>query len=235
MVSGERLLLIAAEPREFAGVVRFCRKVKRLEWPVYWARSAELNGRETLLVANGAGWGRAARAVDVAGGFGALGLICSMGYCGALEVGMKVGAIFVAERVETEDGQYAAVQPECPREHHVGVLASVSRVAQTAEEKRELRARGAMAVEMEAGGVAARAAELQVPLCCIKSVTDLAEESFHLDLNGALQPDGRFDTMRLIADSCRRPLSLLPELLRLGVRSRMASRTLGEFIGDCRF
>jgi uridine phosphorylase len=235
MVSGERLLLIAAEPREFAGVVRFCRNVRRLEWPVHWARSAELTGRDTLLVANGAGWGRAAQAVDVASESGKLALICSMGYCGALEFGMKVGSIFVAERVETDDGKYATVQPQCRREHRVGVLASVSRVAQTAEEKKALRARGASAVEMEAGGVAAKAAELQVPLCCIKSVTDLAEENLHLDLNGALRSDGRFDTMRLIAESCLRPLSLLPELLRLGMRSRMASRTLGEFIGDCRF
>jgi hypothetical protein len=235
MVSGERLLLIAAEPRELSGVVRFCRNVKRLDWPVHWARSAELNGRETLLMANGAGSSRAAQAVDVARKFGKFGLICSMGYCGALENGMKVGAIFVAERVRTCDGEYAVVQPECLREHHVGVLASVSHVAQTAGEKRELRARGASAVEMEAGGVAAKAVELGLPLCCIKSVTDLAEENFHLDLNRALRSDGRFDTMRLIGDSCRRPLNLLPELLRLGMRSRMASRMLGEFIGDCRF
>jgi nucleoside phosphorylase len=235
MVSGERLLLIAAEPREFAGVVRVCRNVKRLDLPVYWARAAELNGREALLVANGAGSERAAQGVDAARSIGKLGLICSMGYCGALEEGMKVGGIFVAERVDTCDGEYGAVRPECGRTHYVGILASVRRVAQTAEEKRALRARGASAVEMEAGGVAAKAVELEVPLCCIKSVTDLAEESFHLDLNGALRSDGRFDTMRLIAESCRRPLSLLPELLRLGVRSRTASRTLGEFIGDCRF
>jgi len=64
---------------------------------------------------------------------------------------------------------------------------------------------------------------------------DLAEEDFHFDLNCALRADGRFDTMRLIAASCRRPLSLLPELLRLGKRCRIASRTLGEFVADCRF
>jgi nucleoside phosphorylase len=235
MVSGERLLLIAAEPREFSGVLKFCRNVRRLDWPVYWARAAELNGRDALLVANGAGSGRAAMAVDVAREAGKLGLICSMGYCGALAAGMKVGGIFVAERVTSGGREYRAVQPECPRKHDVGVLASIDRVAQTVEEKRVLRRQGAGAVEMESGGVAAKALETQVPLCCIKSVTDLAEETLHLDLNQALRSDGRFDTMRLIADSCRRPLSLLPELLRLGMRSRTASRALGEFIGDCRF
>ncbi len=235
MVSGERLLLIAAEPREFRGLMRFCRKVRRLEWPVHWARAVELNGRECWLAANGAGAARAAQVVDVARSFGKLGLICSMGYCGAVVEEMNVGAVFAAERVRACDREYVTVLPECGRPFHTGVLASVDRVAQTAEEKRELRKRGASAVDMEAAGVAARAEELGVPLCCIKSVTDLAGESLHLDFNGALRSDGRFDTMHLIAASCRRPLTLLPELMRLGMRSRTASRRLGEFIGDCRF
>lgn len=235
MVSGQRLLLIAAEPREFSGLLRFCRNVKRLGWPVHAAWSADLNGREVLLVANGAGRRRAAEAVDVASSMGKLDLICNMGFCGALENGMEIGDIFVAGRVQTGDAEYAAVKPQSTRPHHAGVLASIDRVAQTAGEKRDLRARGASAVEMEAAGVAAKAAELGVPFYCVRSVTDLADEGFRLDFNAALRPDGRFDTMRLIAASCRRPVSLLPELVRLGRRCRTASRTLGEFVADCRF
>lgn len=235
MVSGERLLLIAAEPREFSGLVQSCRNVKLLAWPVYWARSADLNGREVLLVANGAGRRRAAEAVDVARSMSKLDLICNMGFCGALENEMGIGDIFVAGRVQGGDAEYVAVQPKSRHPFHTGVLASIDRVAQTAEEKRGLRARGASAVEMEAAGVAAKAAELAVPFYCVRSVTDLADETFGLDLNAALRADGRFDTMRLIAASCRRPLSLLPELLRLGKRCRIATRTLGEFVADCRF
>ena len=235
MVSGERLLLIAAEPREFSGLVQFCRNVKRLGWPVYSARSADLNGREVLLVANGAGRRLAAQAVDVASSMGKLDLICNMGFCGALESGMEIGDIFVAGRVQGGDAEYVAVTPQSTRPYHAGVLASIDRVAQTAGEKSELRARGASAVEMEAAGVAAKAAQLALPFYCVRSVTDLANETFLLDFNAALRPDGRFDTMRLIAASCRRPLSLLPELLRLGKRCRIASRTLGEFVADCRF
>lgn len=235
MVSGERLLLIAAEPREFQGLLKFCRNVRRLAWPVHWARAVELNGRESWLVANGAGPARAAQAVDVAQSFGKPDLICSMGYCGALVEEMNAGAIFVAERVETCDKEYVTVRPECGQPFHTGVLSSIAHVAQVAEEKKELGRRGASAVDMEAAGVAAKAEELRIPLCCIKSVTDLAGESFHLDLNRALRSDGRFDTMQLIAASCRRPLKLLPELLRLGKRSHTASRALGEFIGHCRF
>ncbi len=228
-------MLIAAEPREFSGLLKYCRNVRPLAWSVHWARSVELNGRQAVLAANGAGRARAAQAVAVASSAGRLDLICNMGFCGALESGMAIGDIFVAERVQTGDREFATVKPQSARPHHAGILASIDRVAQTAEEKRDLRVRGASAVEMEAAGVAAKAGELNVPFYCVRSITDLADESFAFDFNAALRSDGRFDTMRLIAASCRRPLSLLPELLRLGARCRTASRTLGEFVADCRF
>jgi nucleoside phosphorylase len=235
MVSGQRLLLVGAEAREFGGVLKFCRNVRPLGWPVHWSRSAEMNGREVLLAANGAGAARAAAVVETAHGAGRLDLICSMGFCGALEDDMRIGDIFVAERVQADGVDFPAAKPETVRPHHSGVLASIDRVAQTADEKAALHRRGASAVEMEAAGAAAKAAGYGLPFYCVRSVTDLAGESFQLDLNSALRSDGKFATMQLIAASCRRPLSLLPELLRLGRRSYTAARTLGEFLADCRF
>jgi adenosylhomocysteine nucleosidase len=235
MVSGQRLLLVGAEAREFSGVLKFCRNVKPLDWPVHWSRRALLNGQEVLLAANGAGAARAAAAVEAAHAAGSLDLICSMGFCGALEDDMRIGDIFVAERVQGDGVEYAAVEPQSARPHRTGVLASIHRVAQTADEKTALRKRGASAVEMEAAGVAAKAVELGLAFYSVRSVTDLAHESFQLDFNAAMRSDGRFATMQLIAASCRRPLSLLPELLRLGRRSYTASRMLGEFLADCRF
>jgi len=228
-------LFVAAERRELAGLLKFCRNVKPLGWPVYWARAAELNGTAVALVTNGAGRVRAAGAVDAARSHGNIDWICSMGYCGALENGMKVGDIFVAGSVRTCGREYAATKAHSELPQRSGILVSIDHVAQTAEEKRQLRSSGAAAVDMEAGGVAEKAAEMRLPFYCVRSVTDLADESFHLDLNSALRPDGRFDTMRLIAATCRQPRTLLPELVRLGRRSRVASQTLGEFIAGCRF
>jgi len=228
-------LLVGAEPREFSGLVKFCRNVKAAAWPVNWARSAEIEGRQVWLVANGAGARRAALAVNAASVVTKLDWVCSMGYCGALEDSMAAGEIFVAERVESPWGSYPARRLESDRRYKTGVLVSIDHVARTREEKRQLRERGASAVEMEAGGVARTAAELSLPFYCVRSVTDLAGESFDFDFNEALRSDGRFDTMRLIAATCRRPLSLLPEFVRLWRRSRAASQTLGEFIASCRF
>ena len=194
-----------------------------------------MNGHEVLMAANGAGAARAAAAVEAAHAAGGLDLICSMGFCGALKDDMRIGDIFVAERVQADGVEYVAAKPETARPHHTGVLESIDHVAQTAEEKASLRRGGASAVEMEAAGAAATAARFALPFYCVRSVTDLAGESFRLDLNSALRSDGKFATMQLIAASCRRPVSRLPELLRLGRRARAASQTLGEFVADCRF
>jgi len=152
------VLLIAAEALEFRGLLKHCRNVKPLSWPVHWARRAELNGRELWLAANGAGAQRAARVVDIAKAAGEPEVVCSVGFCGGLSADLKAGDIFVAERVQACGHEYGVMKPQSPKPHHIGILASIDRVAQTVEEKAELRARGAAAVEMEAGGVVARAA-----------------------------------------------------------------------------
>jgi nucleoside phosphorylase len=108
-------------------------------------------------------------------------------------------------------------------------------VAQTAAEKRRLRSGGGSVVEMEAAGVADRAAARGVPFYCVRVVTDLAGEDMANDFNRALRPDGHFATMSILRDTLRNPLVRLPELLRLRNRCVRAARVLGDFIADCRF
>ena len=93
----------------------------------------------------------------------------------------------------------------------------------------------AIAVEMEAAGVAQRAQTLGLPFFCVKAVTDLAGETMANDFNAVLRSDGRFDTIGILASSLRHPWVRLPELFRLRSRSLLAARSLGEFIADCRF
>ncbi|MDQ2900325.1 MAG: hypothetical protein M3Y07_11060, partial [Acidobacteriota bacterium] len=105
----------------------------------------------------------------------------------------------------------------------------------TAGEKRQLRQTGAIAVEMEAGGAAAKAAELGVPFYCIRAVSDLAGETFSCDFNAALRQDGQFDTMRLLTSAMRKPVSRFPELFHLQRRCATASKNLGAFLAGCEF
>jgi adenosylhomocysteine nucleosidase len=235
MVSVERILLVAAEPREFDGLLPFCTKVRRLAWPVYWARAAESSGRKLWMVANGAGAVHAVKAAEAACQVGRPEAIVSMGFCGALDPALNIGDVFVATAVDAGGSRFDVRQPQSDAPHATGVLISVDRVAQTAAVKQLLRATGASAVEMEAGGVAQFATAHGIPLFCVKSVTDTAAQDFVLDFNKALLSDGHFGTIKLLTSALRNPGGAFPELFRLRRFCRIATRTLGEFIAGCRF
>jgi nucleoside phosphorylase len=188
-----------------------------------------------VLVANGAGAQRAAAAVDAAlRGFPSDAIV-STGFCGALAPVLDVADIVVGSGISAGSRIFPALYPACARVHHTGVICSIDHVAQTAAEKRRLRSGGGSVVEMEAAGVADRAAARGVPFYCVRVVTDLAHEDMATDFNRALRPDGRFATISILRDTLRNPLVGLPELLRLRNRCVRAARVLGDFIADCRF
>jgi nucleoside phosphorylase len=222
------LLLVAADPMEFAGLRKHCTQVERLVLPVDWARTADLRGNRIVMIANGAGARQAARAVDAAPEVRA---IVSTGFCGALDPALAIGDIFVATSIRG----VAVSAPPATGRCATGELASIGHVAQTAAEKRKLRAAGASAVEMEAAGVQECARTRGVPFYCVRSVTDLADETFVNDLNSALREDGHFATMQILRSAMRNPVARVGELVRLRRRCGIAARTLGDFLADCRF
>jgi adenosylhomocysteine nucleosidase len=161
--------------------------------------------------------------------------IVSTGFCGALDPTLVIGDIVVGTEIVNGAHRFPALVPRCNIAHHVGGVASIDHVAQTASEKAHLRDTGAIAVEMEAAGVAVRAASRNLPFYCVKVVTDLAGEDMANDFNSALRPDGHFATMVVLRSSLRQPFVRIPELIRLRKRCARAALLLGEFIADCRF
>ena len=156
----------------------------------------------------------------------------STGLCGALDPALRVADIFVA----TEVNGWRAELPRAGKPFRSGPLVSVDRIAQTADEKRQLRKdTGALAVEMEAEAVAVYASRIGIPFYCIRAVSDVADESFLVDLNAARLGTGRFSLPRIVLQAARRPLTVGPELLRLRRNAGLAARALGEFFADCDF
>ena len=230
------MLFIAAEAREFDGLLPFCASTEALDWPISYARSAQLNGRQIYLAANGAGPNRAAEAVEIARSkIPKTSAVVSTGFCGALDPALKIGDVFVATSIQIGGELAPVLTPQCSRAHFSGTLVSIDRVAQTTEEKRDLCRSGAQAVEMEAAGVLSRVREWGMPFYCIRSVTDLANESFHIDFNTVRSPDGRFSTPRILAAAIASPIAIAPELFELRRRCAAAAQSLGEFIADCNF
>jgi adenosylhomocysteine nucleosidase len=209
-----RILMVASDRMEFRGIPR-------------------LPGFQ--LVAQGVGAKCAAAAVDSALQTFSADAVISTGFCGALDPTLNIGDIVVGTEITNGTRRFPALAPRSSKPHHSGLIASIAHVAQTAAEKAQLHAGGAIGVEMEAAGVAERAADRNLPFYCVKVVTDLAGEDMANDFNSALRPDGHFATMIILRSSLRQPLVRIPELLRLRKRCARAALLLGEFIADCRF
>jgi adenosylhomocysteine nucleosidase len=227
------IAFVAAEAREFSGLLRHAERVVKLNWPVDFARKIWLNGRAVLLVANGPGPKLAGEAVEIAKGREKLTGLVSTGFCGALDPVLKLSEIFVATElldvvVEVKVGQ------ALPPANQTGTLLSINRVAVTSTEKSQLHQTGAAAVEMEAAGVAAKAQEYNLPFYCIRVVTDTARESFPLDFNQMRDASGRFSRSKILVAAFRNP-KVFPKLLKFNKISKHAARALGDFIADTRF
>jgi nucleoside phosphorylase len=201
-----------------------------------------------MAIASGAGAERAFAAVIVASRPSA---VCNIGFCGALDESLRVGDVVVAlavidDSVHDKTGirtrTYETLVPgvgvsgvRAAKAILSGTVVSIHHIAQTAAEKRNLRATGASIVEMEAAGVARAAEDLGLPFYCIRAVSDLAGEDFENDFNAALGPEGQFGAWRLLRGALARPRKRLGELLRLKQRTALASKNLGDFLADCTF
>lgn len=202
-------LLVAAERREFDGILKRFGASVYLKWPVEFACEAKYRGNRFVMVANGPGPRLVEKALekklDVDG-------IISTGFCGALDESLKVGDIVTGR-----------------------AILSMDRVAVTAEEKRALREKtGAAAVEMESAAVAAKAEQWGVEFRCIRVVSDAATEDLPLDFNLYRDADGRFSRVRIALAALARPFSRIPALLRLDRNTKIAARSLGDYFADCR-
>ncbi len=196
-------LLIAAERREFDGLIKRLGASKKLDWPVEFAVESQYRGDRWWMVANGPGGEAVERAlerkVEVSG-------IVSTGFCGALDPGLRIGDI-------VENG-----------------LVSTDRVVVTAAEKAGLREKtGAAAVDMESAALAGKAREWNVPFRSVRAVSDLAAEDMPLDFNLYRDARGRFSRARIALAAMKKPFTAIPALMRLDRSCRIASESLGEF------
>jgi len=229
--------VVAAEAREFAGLLKRGRNRRRLPWGVRFASAVELGRARIVMVSDGAGPRLAGRATEVALAEERYDAILSAGVCGALDPALRAGDIFVGAVVDALDGgeSFDACVPHCELAYTTGRVISLDRVIRTAQEKKRLHQSGAGVVEMEAAGVASRARNGKTPFYCIKAVTDEADEELLLDYNATRDRDGRLSALKILGAASRCPSVYGKELWRMNIRSQMAATALGEFLANCRF
>jgi adenosylhomocysteine nucleosidase len=225
------LVFVAAERRELEGLLAHVADIAKPDWPVDFARSGRLRDRAVALVANGPGSELAGAAVDEVRERESVDGLVSTGFCGGLERSLEACDIFVATAVI---GVGPALAPETQRPFKKGRLLSLDRVIGSSAEKTDLAVR-ADAVEMEAAAVAERAVRCNLPFYAVRVVTDTAQENFPLDFNRTRSPEGHFNRGKIIAAALRRPVTVLPELMKLNRRTKLAAQALGDFLADARF
>lgn len=237
------ILYVAAEAAELKPLAQLLTGLRKLKWPLDYAWEGIWESRRILLAANGAGPKLAAAVVETAIRAGMvaelssskLEAVISTGYCGALDPALAEGQIIVADRVlDSATGEaFHCAQVTSPQEFVIGTLLSQDRIVTHATAKASLFETGAIAVDMESAGVAARAKRARLPFGCIKVVSDRADESFPFDLNAMRSAEGRIVRGKIVVYALSRP-KLLGSLLRLKRRTESASKTLGEFLVSSR-
>jgi nucleoside phosphorylase len=146
------------------------------------------------------------------------------GFAGALAPGLKRGDIFVTAGAE----YLLPLLPEAERPRTT-TLATVEKIAGTAEAKKELHERtGASLCDMEQAHIAAIAAKLNVPLIGIRIVSDEAHEDLPAETLSQSydQETGTYTPWKLAGHLTRNPFRTLPlaSFVRLlpPVRNRMS-------------
>jgi len=213
--------MVAAEAREFEGILKRAGEARRLPWPgAAFSREIVSNNRRWLLIANGPGPTLVDHALQIKP---SVDRVVSIGFCGALDPALRIGDIVVSGEVPEELGA-SFVQ---------GDVLSLDRVAITAAEKGELRASTqAAVVEMESAAVARKAREWEMPFGCVRVVSDVADENLPLDFNRYRDADGRFSRTRIALAAMSHPFTVLPGLIRLDRNCRLAAERLGEFLAN---
>ena len=170
-------------------------------------------------------------------------LVVSAGVCGALDPCLCPGDLVIPDRVIDAEGVTHRLAPT----HHraamasagatawTGALITTREVVATPATKALLFARsGAVAVDMESGVIAARAARSGYQALVVRAVSDDAGQCLPPELTRLVTPEGRLRLTAALALGVTRP-AMLPGAFELRQRTRLAlravARTLAAMIG----
>ena len=196
-----------------------------------WSRQADgafLTQRGDLAavaIAKGIGAARATQAVAIAETYGRLDAMVSIGWAGGASCGIQPGTAYeVGETIDASSGErYSGSKAASPIK-----LVTLDHVAGREEKRRVAETYGASLVDMEAATIARLAEMHNIPLLCIKGVSDAFDVRLP-DLNAFIDQRGQMKMPRFLAHVALRPQYWL-SLLHLGGHSAHAAEAMRDLI-----
>jgi adenosylhomocysteine nucleosidase len=235
----ERIAIFAALQWECRPVLRWLRQVSRARLDGFTCWQGRAPRGDVWLVKTGVGVQRAAAAAAALGDARRFVLFVSTGCAGGLAPELRAGDLVLTTTVVDDDGhEAAAVDAESRAQarlaaHDAGLRSTegpvlCSQTALGAAAKRAAAAGGAIAVEMEAAALAARAADAQVPFLSVRAVLDGVEDD--LTAPGALvdPASGGVRPLAVAAYVATHP-SAVAQLMNLQRLQRAARASLEHF------
>ena len=220
-----RIAIIAALPGELKPLVK---KWQRISTGVSGTKKWILSHDADTWIAVCAGMGAEAalRAYATAVSDGPVDMLLSVGWAGSLYAEVSPGTVQVPTVViDAQTGEQFSLA-EGKRKLR---LVTIPRVADNVEKKRLAATYpGSVLVDMEAATVARLAAMHEIPLLCIKGISDAAGATLP-DLNPFIDQRGQMRMARFLAYVAVRP-RYWPSLLHLGNNSARAADAMRDLI-----
>ena len=217
-----RIGIIAALPGELKPLVRgWERQPTGVKGISVWTT---VRGEDELIaVCGGMGWEAAIRSFSAAEFMGALDLVLSVGWVGALSVDVKTGECYVpSEIIDAQTGERFLLTDGDRRLR----LVTTVQVADAHEKHRLRESYGAVMVDMEAAAVARLAQMRRIPVCCFKAVSDAPDATLP-NLNAFIDAQGQMRMLSFLAHVAVRP-RFWGSLLDLGRNSAAGAKVIAE-------
>ncbi len=206
------IALVVALSSERRTLERCLPSLQRQPWEESWLSVGEYRGRGVAVLQAGIGPERARSAVLAASRRLSFSGVWSLGFAGGLHEALLTGDLVCPEAVLREAAgvvERVAASPSCQAVRaalatqalavHAGGLLSVGAPLRTPETKRLAQRRtGALAVDMEAAGVADAAGFLGIPWLALKAVVDPVAEPLPEFLDRVTTSQGNLNWMGLI-------------------------------------
>jgi adenosylhomocysteine nucleosidase len=217
--------------RRMTGVVT----VKSRHWEIL---HGGWKGRGVAVIHSGVGRDKAAQAAEVLIYGHRPNWVISAGLAGGLDPTVKLGDIVMPDAILGEDGRRLSIDLQISAEQrtampgvHVGPLLTIDRVALKAAEKRQLGEQfGALAVDMEALGVAETCGAAKQRFLSVRVITDTVDDDLPVDVERLIKKKTWVRRLSAAAGTVIRRPSTVKDLWRLRETAHVASQKLAKFL-----